>query len=70
MNLSEKIIDNLRILPESKKNQILDFVEYLKSKMEKEEEKEWNNFSLSSAMQGMEDEESAYSLKDIKETFS
>ena len=32
MNLSEKIINNVKILPESKQIQILDFVEYLKSK--------------------------------------
>jgi hypothetical protein len=69
MNLSEKIINNVKILPESKQIQILDFVEYLKLKMEKEEQKEWKDFSLSSAMQGMEDEESPYSLNDIKETF-
>ena len=69
MNLSEKIINNVKILPESKQIQILDFVEYLKLKIEKEEQKEWKDFSLSSAMQGMEDEESPYSLNDIKETF-
>lgn len=69
MNLSEKIINNVKILPESKQIQILDFVEYLKLKMEKEEQNEWKDFSLSSAMQGMEDEESPYSLNDIKETF-
>jgi hypothetical protein len=66
MNLSEKIINNVKILPESKQLQILDFVEYLKLKMEKEEQKEWKEFSLSSAMEGMEDEESPYSLNDIK----
>jgi len=31
--------------------------------MEKEEE--WNDFSISSVMQSMEDEKSAYSLKNI-----
>lgn len=31
---------------------------------------EWNSFSLSSAMQGMENESSLYSLKDITESFT
>jgi len=40
-------------LPESKKAEVLDFVEYLKSKTD---ERDWSEFSLSSAMGGMEDE--------------
>jgi hypothetical protein len=44
-------------LPESKQIEILDFIE-------------WADFSLSSAMRGMEDEQAPYSLNDLKESFS
>lgn len=67
MSLEEKIIRHIHELPESKKAEVLDFVEYLRSKTE---EKEWSEFSLSSAMSGMESEMSPYSLEDIKESFS
>ncbi|HOO40332.1 MAG TPA: DUF2281 domain-containing protein [Syntrophales bacterium] len=67
MSLEEKIIRHIQELPESKKAEVLDYVEYLKSKSE---ETDWAAFSLSSAMGGMESEESPYSLADIKESFS
>lgn len=67
MTLEEKIMQQIRQLPESKKAEVLDFVEYLKSKTD---DKHWSEFSLSSAMRGMEDEISAYSLRDLKESFS
>ncbi|MFH0787840.1 MAG: DUF2281 domain-containing protein, partial [Pseudomonadota bacterium] len=43
-------------LPETEKAEVLDFIEYLKNKAGKKERKEWTDFSLSSAMRGMEDE--------------
>jgi hypothetical protein len=67
MSLEEKIIRQVHELPESKKAEVLDFVEYLKAKTE---EKDWPGFSLSSAMRGMEDEDSLYSLHDLREAFS
>jgi hypothetical protein len=66
MNLDEKIIRHIQELPESKKAEVLDFVEYLRSKTE---ERDWSEFSLSSAMSGMENEVAPYSLEDIKESF-
>jgi len=57
MSLTDKIIENVRSLPESKQMEILDFVEYLRTKIEKEERKEWMNLSLTSAMRGMEEKE-------------
>ncbi len=66
MSLEEKIIRRVQELPESKKAEVLDFVEYLRSKTE---ERDWSEFSLSSAMSGMENEVSPYSLEDIKELF-
>jgi len=73
MTLTEKILQHLQTLPETFQAEVLDFVEYLESKIEKskegEEEKEWSALSLSFAMQGMEDEYSPYSIDDIKERF-
>jgi hypothetical protein len=66
MSLEEKIIRHIHELPESKKAEVLDFVEYLRSKTE---ERDWSQFSLSSAMHGMENESSPYSLEDLKESF-
>lgn len=37
MSLTEKIIKNVKTLPESKQIEVLDFVEYLRSRAEKEE---------------------------------
>lgn len=70
MSLTETIIKHIQTLPESKQVEILDFVEYLRSKVEKQEMKDWTDFSLSSAMRGMEDEQTSYSLNDLKESFS
>ncbi|MDL1960550.1 MAG: DUF2281 domain-containing protein [Deltaproteobacteria bacterium] len=70
MSLTDKIIENVRSLPESKQIEILDFVEYLRAKIEKEERKEWTGLSLTSAMRGMEEEELTYSMNDLKETYS
>ncbi|MDO9168372.1 MAG: DUF2281 domain-containing protein [Methylobacter sp.] len=69
MNLSEKILTTVASLPESKQVEVLDFIEYLKLKTEKEESGEWNNFSIATAMRGMENEESNYSFTDLKETY-
>ena len=56
MNLSEKILIAVTSLPKSKQLEVLDFVEYLKYKAEKEE----NAFSITSAMRGMENEDPDY----------
>ncbi len=66
MSLEDKIIKEIQDLSESKKAEVLDFVEYLKTKAE---DKDWSVFSLSSAMRGMEDESTLYSLADLKESF-
>jgi hypothetical protein len=67
MSLEEKIIKQVHELPESKQSEVLDFVEYLRTKTD---EKDWSAFTLSSAMRGMEDEESLYTLDDLKESSS
>jgi len=67
MSLEDKIIQQIHDLPENKKAEVLDFVEYVKTKSE---EKDWSDLSLSSAMRGMENEDTLYSLDDLKESFS
>ena len=67
MTVEEKIIRQIQGLSESKKAAVLDFVEFLNTK---KEDKEWSDFSLASAMNGMEEEETPYTLDDLKESFS
>lgn len=75
MSLSEKILKHIQEMPESFQAEILDFVEYLESKIKKgkksdREETEWSELSLSYAMRDMENEYSPYSLNDLKERFA
>ena len=67
MSLEEKIIQHIHELSESKKAEVLDFVEYIRRKSD---ERDWTDFSLSSAMRGMDSEISSYSLEDLKESFT
>lgn len=70
MDLAETIIKYLQELPPSKQAEVLDFVEHLRSRAEKQENKDWTGLSLASAMRGMEDEQTPYTLDDLKESFS
>jgi hypothetical protein len=61
-------------LPASYQSQVLDFVEYLVAKAEREaarvEETAWSYDSLGCAMRGMEQEDTpTYTLDDIKVSF-
>ena len=74
MTITEVIIQHLKTLPESAQAEVLDLVEYLESKVETDkhtqDETDWSALSLSQAMRGMENEQTSYSIKDIKEIFS
>lgn len=75
MSLPENIIKHIQNLPESFQAEVLDFVEYLESKINKGkkyegEETDWSGLSLSFAMRDMEEEISLYSLSDLKELYS
>jgi hypothetical protein len=70
MSIEKKIIQYIHELPEHEKAEVLDFIDYLKSKGERKAMKEWAVFSISSAMRGMEAEVTPYSLDDLKESFS
>lgn len=66
MTHEDKIIHYLHELPEAKKVEVLDFVEYLRSKTEEEE---WSALSLFSATRGIAEEPAPYSLADLTESW-
>lgn len=73
MTTAKTIIQRLQALPESTRQEVLDFVEFLESRRHRsairEEDTAWSEFSLASAMHGMEDEDTPYALADLKESF-
>ncbi|KPK88745.1 hypothetical protein AMJ80_10660 [bacterium SM23_31] len=73
MNTVEKILEHLKTMPDSEHNEVLDFVEYLKTsalrRKQSEEDSQWGQFSLESAMRGIEKEPGLYGIEDIKEQF-
>lgn len=70
MTLDEKIQQYAQKLPRSFQEELLDFVEYLLTKAEQQDKREWASLSLSSAMRNMEDEPDLYSLSDLKVVFA
>ncbi len=69
MSQAQKIYKELDQLPESARSEVLDFIEFLKQKKERDEDKEWSKFSLARAMQGIEEENAPeYNHSDIRET--
>jgi len=74
MTTTEAILQHLRSLPDSAQREVLDFVRFLESRREeltqREEDAMWSRFSLASALRDMEDEDTPYTLADLKESFS
>lgn len=74
MTTTEAILQHLKSLPDSAQREVLDFVKYLESRREelaqREEDVVWSDFSLASALRDMQDEETTYTLADLKESFS
>ncbi|MEE8329036.1 MAG: DUF2281 domain-containing protein [Thermodesulfovibrionia bacterium] len=74
MTLTEKILKHVQYLPESLQTEVLDFVEYLESKVGKskkgEDETDWSTLSLFFAMRDMENEQTSYSINNLKERFN
>jgi hypothetical protein len=75
MSVSERIYEEVKKLPEPLQTEVLDFIQYLASRVERESAKETEltstDLSLSLAMQGMENENTPdYSTEDLKETYS
>ena len=75
MSITESIQQHVQLLPDALQQEVLDFVKFLLFKREQEitseqDEIEWSNFSLASAMRGMEDEDTpVYTIDDLKEVF-
>jgi hypothetical protein len=73
MTIAEKIQHRIRKLPNAFQTEVLDFVEYLLAKVEREvsdREDDWPGLSLAFAMRGMEDEDlPLYTLADLKVVF-
>lgn len=71
-----ELIEMLRSLPDDKRAEVFDFVEFLSARTAQGDRPvttgEWTsadfaNFALSQAMRGMEDDPVTYSLADLKE---
>jgi hypothetical protein len=75
MQVIEKIQQRVQELPQGFQEQVLDFVDYLSSKVEREtaeqEERDWSFLSLTFAIRGMDEEDThTYTMADLKVVFS
>lgn len=71
MVVEERIQQHIQRLPVSLQAEVLDFVEYLVAKTERQEKAEWSMLSIAFAMRGMEDEtEAVYTAADLKDVFA
>ncbi len=78
MTVADKVHQRVLILPEPLQSEVLNFVEFLLTKVEPDlhsdlqvhEDQGWFDLSLTMAMRGIEDEKDpTYTLADLKETF-
>lgn len=74
MTIVQSINRCVQVLPDEAQREVLDFVEFLRSRTDpcgvgRENDRTWRDFSLASAMRGMEDEVSPYTTADLKESF-
>ncbi|MCK5683351.1 DUF2281 domain-containing protein [bacterium] len=70
MEITDRIVEKIKSLPEEKQAEVLDFVDFLEKKIRESENEDWRKFSLETAMREIEDEESLYTMDDLKEKFS
>ena len=71
MALADKIQQYVQRLPTAFQAEVLDFVEYLLAKTERQEASDWSGLSLTFAMGGMADEEAPlYTQADLKVIFA
>ena len=74
MSTVEETVRLMKGLPDKLQAEVRDFVKSLRAKGDGkavEQNRDWMSLSLSSAMRGMENEESpTYSTSDLKEVFS
>jgi len=73
MTTEQAIAEHVAALSEDAQREVLDFVRFLQSRKragDDTDEYAWSAFSLASAMRGMEDEPSPYTIDDLKEHFT
>jgi hypothetical protein len=70
MSITEKILAEVEHLSPERQAEVLDFAGYLRNRETTAEDRAWKEFSLSSAMRGMEDEPEIYTASDIRESIS
>ena len=66
MTVVQQITREVQSLPEAIQREVLDFVEFLKTRRLPVEDDGWSGFSLAHAMRGLEDEPDLYSSADIR----
>lgn len=74
MTVAQAIVKRVEALPAAQQQEVLDFVEFLQSRLEdhlaRSEDASWYSFSVASAMRGMEEEPILYTTADLKESFN
>jgi hypothetical protein len=74
MSVAQKIQESVARLPESRQAEVLDFVEYLLTKADRDTERHeaqlWSSFALAEALRDADDEHDAlYTLADLRMAF-
>jgi hypothetical protein len=67
--MNQTIQNYIEKLPASYQEVVVDFLAFLLSKAEREQDVEWSNISLTYAMRDMEDEPSEYTIADLKVSY-
>ncbi|NKB68170.1 MAG: DUF2281 domain-containing protein [Candidatus Latescibacteria bacterium] len=74
MTTVQTIIQHLETLPDTAQREVLQFIEFIEYRQQElkpsQEDRNWSDFSLAAAMRGMEDEETPYTLDDLKDSSS
>jgi hypothetical protein len=70
MSIAEKILAEVEHLSAERQAEVLDFAGYLRNREAAAEDRAWKEFSISSAMRGMEDEPELYTVSDIRESIA
>lgn len=74
MLIVNRIQQHFERLPASLQAEVLDFVEYFGAKASREavrrEARDWSSLSLACSKRGMEDEETLYTVRDLKVVFA
>ena len=73
MAMTQQIQESVQRLPTVFHPEVLDFIEYLLAKSEREalrqEEHAWSSVSLASALRDLDDEPTLYTVSDLKVAF-